>query len=43
MALLSQKSPTTSPTVTSTELERILQIRVPVIVKLAELVAPGAA
>lgn len=36
MALLSQKPPAKSPTVTPSELERILQIRVPVIVKLAQ-------
>lgn len=36
MAILSNKPPVSSPAVTHGELSRILQIRVPVIVKLAE-------
>jgi flagellar motor switch protein FliN/FliY len=36
MAILSQKPPAKSPAVTPAELDRILQIRVPVIVKLAQ-------
>lgn len=36
MAILSNKPPATSPAVSHAELSRILQIRVPVIVKLAE-------